>query len=71
MQNNTKIKILLAYHNLSNNIVLKNNIITPIHVGREIAKPEITAALSKVMIGDNTGDNISKKHHMYCELTQI
>jgi hypothetical protein len=69
LQNNTKIKILLAYHNLSNNIVLKNNIITPIHVGREIAKPEITAILSKKMIGDDTGDNISKKNHMYCELT--
>ena len=54
-------KIFTCYH--KNCLMLKNDIITPIHVGKELSKQELG------LIGDNTGDNISSKNPYFCELT--
>ncbi len=71
-----KVKIILAFHKPYNYI--KNDIIFPVHVGRDIAFEEskdgiITNKdykwLEENTTGDNTGDNISKKNRDYCELT--
>ena len=43
--------------------VYKDDIYTPIQVGKSISKYDLG------FIGDNTGDNISEKNPMYCELT--
>lgn len=56
-----KCQLLTCYH--KNCLLLKNDIITPIHVGKENC-PHILD-----MIGDNTGDNISVKNPYFCELT--
>lgn len=62
------IKILVSYHKPS--VLLKNEILTPIHAGRAIAqKPSKDGTidftsyqwLKNSMIGDDTGDNISEK----------
>ena len=68
MEDQKNIKILIAYHKKSE--IIKSDILTPIHVGREIAKnnPDYQW-LIKNMEGDNTGDNISAKNPNYCELT--
>lgn len=65
---NKNIKIFLSYHKPTT--LLKNEIFTPIHVGRELANnnPNLKWMLDN-MIGDNTGDNISSKNPNYCELT--
>ena len=59
-----KIKILEACHKPCK--VYQDDIYTPIHVGRAVSrfKEEMAG-----MIGDDTGDNISEKNPMYCELT--
>ena len=59
-----KIKILVACHKPGK--VYQDDIYTPIHVGRAVSrfKEEMAG-----MIGDDTGDNISEKNPMYCELT--
>ena len=54
-------QIFTCYH--TNCLLLKNNIINPIHVGKEISKYKLE------MLGDNTGDNISAKNPYFCELT--
>ena len=54
-------KIFTCYH--KNCLLLQNDIITPIHVGKELSKQELG------LIGDNTGDNISSKNPYFCELT--
>ncbi len=68
MQNNSNIKLFLSYHKPTT--LLKNEIFTPIHVGRELANnnPNLKWMMDN-MIGDNTGDNISSKNSNYCELT--
>lgn len=48
-----KIKIFISYKNKKN--ILSNNILTPIQTGRSIADE-----VFEEMIGDDTGDNISK-----------
>lgn len=72
------IKILVSYHKPS--VLLKNEILTPIHAGRAIAqKPSKDGAidftsyqwLKNSMIGDDTGDNISEKNRFYNEVTSI
>ena len=73
--NNPKVKILVAYHKPTE--LLKNDVFQPIHVGRDIAKSNITTDEQKQnyqwmidnLIGDDTGDNISAKNPNYCELT--
>ena len=68
---NKNIKILLAYH--KKDVLFKDEILTPIHAGREIAletkspDDENLKWLIENTIGDNTGDNISKKNPLYNE----
>ena len=59
-----KVKILVACHKPE--LVYHDSVYTPIHVGRAISnyKEEMSD-----MLGDDTGDNISKKNPMYCEMT--
>ena len=59
-----KIKILVASHKPDK--VYRDDVYTPIHVGRAISKYKEEMA---DMIGDDTGDNISAKNGTYCELT--
>lgn len=59
-----KIKILIASHKPDK--VYQDDVYTPIHVGRAISKFKEEMAW---MIGDDIGENISKKNPMYCELT--
>ena len=75
---NPKVKILIAYHRQSE--LLKSEVYTPIHVGRDIAmrrskdgliSKENFQWLTDNMIGDNTGDNISYKNLKYNELTAL
>lgn len=56
-----KVKILVATH--KPNLVYHDDVYTPIHVGKVISKYEMEWQ------GDNTGDNISEKNPMYCEMT--
>lgn len=60
----SKVKILVACHKPG--YVYQDDVYTPIHVGRSISKykDEMTG-----MIGDDTGDNISDKNPLYCELS--
>lgn len=55
------IRIYVNYFNNSN--IIRNNILTPIQVGRATSKLHLD------MIGDDTGDNISIRNSSYCELT--
>lgn len=59
-----KVKILVACHKPDD--VFKNDVYTPIHVGRAVSK--FKNEMSD-MIGDDTGDNISAKNPYYSELT--
>ena len=73
----SKIKVLLSYHKPFS--LFKSDILTPIHVGRDISlavsKDIETVSQDKLQwlldntIGDNTGDNISQENRKYCELT--
>lgn len=58
-----RIKILVAVHKAGN--VLHDKIYVPIHVGKANTDTDLG------WIGDNTGDNISKKNPNYCELTAV
>lgn len=73
-QNNTannagfNYKIFVSYHKPAE--LIKSDILTPIHVGRALAKNNPSYSWMKEhMIGDDTGDNISEKNPNYCELT--
>ena len=57
-----KIKILVCCH--KKDIMATQEPYMPIHVGKDL-HPELDLGI----IGDNTGDNISKKNGSYCELT--
>ena len=69
------IKVFLSYHRSFT--LFKSDILTPIHVGRDIAlsvNKDIEENLDlkwllENMIGDNTGDNISSLNRKFCELT--
>lgn len=56
-----KIKILVAQHKEAE--VYSNNVYTPIQVGKALSKVDLG------ILGDNTGDNISKLNPYFCELT--
>ena len=73
-----KIKILIAYHKLD--WILKDEIYTPIHVGRAIfhqkskdgiIKKEDEDKILSLMIGDDTGENISKENRFFNEMTAL
>lgn len=69
------VKILIGYH--KPDVLLKDDILTPIHLGRACAKnrsnendPSLKWMLEN-LIGDDTGDNISNENAYYNELTGI
>lgn len=59
-----KIKIFVTYKDRHK--ILKSDIITPIQTGRAIA-----TEIFDEMIGDDTGDNISKQNNFYCEASAM
>ncbi|KQH56827.1 glycosyl transferase, partial [Campylobacter coli] len=75
---NPKVKILVGYHKPA--VLLKDEILTPIHLGRALAtqvskdgemSKEDFKWMCENMIGDDTGDNISHLNRYFCELTGI
>lgn len=70
-----KIKLLVCYH--KPDYLIKDEVFTPIHLGRAIAKESMDKNDPKLkwfldnMIGDDTGDNISLKNKSYNELTSL
>lgn len=58
---NRRVKIYVAYH--ADTARLANSILTPIHVGKAAARVELD------MLGDDTGENISRKNANFAELT--
>ena len=77
-EENPKIKILVGYHKPA--VLLKDDILTPIHLGRAlVTEASKDGEMSKEdfewmcenMIGDDTGDNISHLNRYFCELTGI
>ncbi|HFW6597790.1 TPA: DUF4422 domain-containing protein, partial [Campylobacter jejuni] len=78
MQNRNTIKILVGYHKPG--VLLKDEIFTPIHLGRVLATEfskdgEISREdfewMCENMIGDDTGENISCLNRYFNELTGI
>lgn len=57
------IKILICCH--KNDIWVKKDPYMPIQVGKDLS------SIDMEIVGDNTGDNISRKNANYCELTGI
>lgn len=57
------LKLLVCYH--KGDFIVNEKFYMPIQVGKDCTQ------LNLEMIGDNTGDNISKKNYCYCELTGI
>ena len=75
---NPKVKILVSYHKPS--VLLKDEVLTPIHVGRALATESSKDGnisgkdyqwMLDNMIGDDTGDNISNLNREFCELTAV
>jgi lipopolysaccharide biosynthesis glycosyltransferase len=73
------VKILLAYHKPAQ-LLPKNDVYVPVHAGRAIAGQTLKdGALSAAdlqwlrehMIGDDTGDNISRLNHVFNEMTVV
>ena len=73
-----KIKILVAYHKPAK--LLKSDIFVPIQVGRDVmiekSKDGMLTSKDKEwlqnnLIGDNTGDNISKLNRYFNEMSAI
>ncbi len=73
-----KSKILICYH--KKDLLLKNEVLTPIHVGRSVAQLKSKDGkisikelnwLKTQMIGDDTYDNISNLNRDFSELTAI
>lgn len=68
-------KLLICYH--KPDTLLKDEILTPIHLGRALAKKQMAPDDPKLkwllenMIGDDTGDNISELNRSYNELTSL
>ena len=69
------VKLLICYH--KKDVLLNDEIFTPIHVGRALAREKMGRDDSQFkwlcdnMIGDDTGDNISQKNPSYNELTAV
>lgn len=57
-------KILVCTHK-TDRCIRKDDIYMPIHVGKALTNSSLG------FMGDNTGDNISAKNKMYCELTAM
>ena len=73
--NEKKIKLLICYHKKSP--LFKDDILTPIHVGRANAKKRLDPDsenykwLMTNLIGDDTGENISDRNDSYNEMTAL
>lgn len=71
----TTLKLLICYH--KKDVLLKDEILTPIHVGRTLARKRLGEDnpdfkwLVENMVGDDTGENISAKNSSYNELTAV
>lgn len=73
----SKIKLLICYHKPAT--LFRDEIMTPIHVGRANAKKRYAHDpdnkdfrwMLDNMIGDDTGDNISEKNGTYNEMTSL
>lgn len=69
------VKLLICYHKPAT--LFKDEIFTPIHVGRAIARKKETVGDEKYqwmldnMIGDDTGENISERNGCYNEMTSL
>ena len=72
------VKILVGYHKPAQ--LLKDDVLVPIHLGRALATQTSKDGqmshqdyqwMLDNMIGDDTGDNISKLNREFCELTGI
>ncbi len=69
------VKLLVCYHKPSQ--LLKDDILTPIHVGRALAQKRLEHEsetyrwLMNNLIGDDTGENISLKNGSYNEMTSL
>ena len=69
------LKLLICYH--KEYALLKDDILTPIHVGRALARRNMGGDspqfkwLEENMMGDDTGENISDKNSSYNELTAV
>ena len=77
-EENPKIKILVGYHKPA--VLIKDDILTPIHLGRALATEDSKDGempkedfewMCENMIGDDTGDNISHLNRYFCGLTGI
>lgn len=67
----SKIKILVAYH--KKDVLYKNDVLVPVHCGRALMAPDDQDRewfLSN-LVGDDTGENISKLNKDFCELTAL
>lgn len=72
------VKILVAYHKFDE--IIKDSVYTPIYLGKKL-KDIVTKdgrisnnefkKLNKLMLGDDTGDNISIKNRNYNEMTAV
>lgn len=73
--NEKNIKLLICYHKKAP--LFKDNILTPIHVGRANARKRMDHEsenykwLMENMIGDDTGENISDQNDSYNEMTAL
>lgn len=71
----SKLKLLICYHKPAP--LFKDNILTPIHVGRAVARKKMDPQsdnykwLMDNLIGDDTGENISEKNSSYNEMTSL
>lgn len=68
------VRVLVAYHRPAS--LIKSDVFIPVHVGRALITGENEFSynnrwLKANMIGDNTGDNISKLNMCYAELTAV
>lgn len=78
MTKEPSVKILVGYHKPA--CLFKSDVLVPIHLGRALAtEASKDGVISEKdyqwmldnMIGDDTGDNISKKNRLYAELTSL
>jgi lipopolysaccharide biosynthesis glycosyltransferase len=69
------VKLLVSYH--KPDVLLKDDILTPINAGRALAKQRLAEGSEELAwllantIGDDTGDNISEKNAGYNEMTSV
>lgn len=75
MEDKKTAKLLICYH--KPDTLIKDEILTPIHLGRAVMKNNLPPDdpklkwLTENMIGDDTGDNISLQNPSYNELTSL